>query len=85
MNWELFIRKRARKNLAHFPKKDQIHIAEILREIVFNPYSGNIEKMEGEINVWRRRVGSYRILFELRVSDKTIAVLDIRRRTSSTY
>lgn len=41
--------------------------------------------MKGEENVWRRRVGSYRIFYEIIVDKKIIYVYDVKRRTSSTY
>jgi len=85
MNWALHIGKSARKNLARFPKKDQKRIATAMREFVFNPYEGDIEKIEGEINVWRRRVGNYRILYEVDATRKLICVRDVNRRTSNTY
>jgi len=51
MNWALHIGKSARKNLARFPKKDQKRIATAMREFVFNPYEGDIEKIEGEMRL----------------------------------
>ncbi len=34
---------------------------------------------------WRKRVGSYRILFDLNFEERLIEVQDIDRRTSKTY
>ena len=85
MNWHVRIAKSARKKLARFPKKDQLSIADALRDFVFNPYAGDIEKIADEENVWRRRVGNYRIVYEINISHKSIEISDIRRRTSKTY
>lgn len=85
MNWELQIGEGARKNLARFPKKDRERIIATLRGFALNPYFGDIEKIEGEENVWRRRIGNYRIMYELNVAHRIIFVRDIRRRTSNTY
>ena len=60
MNWALHIGKSARKNLNRFPKKDQKRSVITLREFVSSPYSGDIEKIEGETNIWRRRIGNYK-------------------------
>jgi mRNA-degrading endonuclease RelE of RelBE toxin-antitoxin system len=57
----------------------------VLEEISENPYKGDIEKIKGEENIWRRRIGSYRILYEVSPSQKSISVFNIRRRTMSTY
>ena len=41
--------------------------------------------MSGEDNVWRKRVGAYRIRYELIKEEKIIYVFQIERRTSKTY
>lgn len=69
--WKLKIRDKIWKDLARIPKKDSRKIVEVIEnEIIFNPYSGDIEKMKGEDNSWRRRVGSYRIFYEVIVGKK---------------
>lgn len=85
MNWEVRVAKTAAKNLKKVPKKDQARIVCALREITINPFLGDIEKIGGELHAWRRRVGNYRILYELENIEKLVLVRDIRRRTSSTY
>ena len=86
IGWQLKIRNRVLKDTARFPKKDQGKIAEILeKEIILNPYFGDIEKMKGEDNSWRRRIGSYRIFYEIISQEKIVYVFQIERRTSKTY
>lgn len=85
MIWKLHIAKSAVKKLRRLPQKDSERIAIVLREFVSDPYFGDIEKIEGETSAWRRRVGNYRILYEINGIDKLISVRDIRRRTSKTY
>ena len=85
MNWELHLRKRVKKHLLRFPKKDQAYIAAGLRELTVNPYLRDIEKISGEENTWRRRIGNYRIFYEIVSRDKIIYVFRVERRTSSTY
>jgi mRNA-degrading endonuclease RelE of RelBE toxin-antitoxin system len=50
-----------------------------------DPFSGDVLKLEGTSNLWRRRVGSYRIFFAVDSAAKSIAITAISRRTSSTY
>jgi len=85
MSWELRVRGRAKSELARFPKKDKERVLSALGELKFNPYSGDIEKIEGEENTWRRRVGNYRLVYDVDVQNKIVAVRNIKRRTSSTY
>jgi len=50
-----------------------------------NPFSGDIIKLEGANNHWRRRLGSYRVFFAADTAARTVAVSAIVRRTSTTY
>jgi mRNA-degrading endonuclease RelE of RelBE toxin-antitoxin system len=50
-----------------------------------DPFAGDVLKLEGEGNRWRRRVGSYRSFFILDTTANTVAVTAIVRRTSNTY
>jgi len=56
-----------------------------LEELAENPYQGDIEKIKDEENVWRRRIGNYRILYEIKPKQRYIDVFQIRRRTTGTY
>lgn len=85
MNWQIAAAGRARKQLKRFPVSDTTRIEDAIDAMAHNPFVGDIEKMGGEENVWRRRVGAYRILFEVFTNQKLIRVTDIRRRTSATY
>lgn len=85
MSWNVKIAKRVLKEIKRIPKKDASRLLFVLEEISENPYRGDIEKIKGEENVWRRRVGSYRILYEIILSQKSISVFNIRRRATNTY
>lgn len=85
MIWELQIAKSAKKNLKLFPKKDTDKILSALEDFFNNPYSGDIEKIEGEENTWRRRIGNYRIIYDIDKDNKIISVRTISRRASNTY
>ena len=85
VKWELYLGKNARKALAHFPDRDRLRIHSALGDMSEDPYSGDIEKIAGEMRIWRRRVGSYRILYEIDAVKKHIEILDVRRRTTATY
>ncbi|MEK9174825.1 MAG: type II toxin-antitoxin system RelE/ParE family toxin [Patescibacteria group bacterium] len=81
----LIVRDNAKKQLNNIPKRDADRIREIIEMIVADPYLGDIERMKDEKGVWRRRVGSYRIFYELRKEQGVIYVFNIERRTSKTY
>jgi mRNA-degrading endonuclease RelE of RelBE toxin-antitoxin system len=85
MTWTVIVAKPARKQLARVPAKDQVRIEAALKAIAANPFSGDIIKLEGEADRWRRRVGNYRIFFAVDPAQSTVAVSAILRRTSTTY
>jgi len=85
MAWALLVAKRVRKDVKKIPQKERESIFVAIEELVHNPYGGDIEKMEGEDRVWRRRIGSYRVFYEIFSSEQVIYVFCVERRTSSTY
>jgi len=85
MNWELVVDPAVKKQLRRIPKRDADRLSGIIQELPANPYAGDIEKMEGEKDVWRRRVGAYRIFYEILTAQRVIYIYDVKRRTSNTY
>lgn len=63
MIWTVIVAKAAGKQLLRFPVKDRDKIAAALRTMADDPFRGDVIKLEGRANRWRRRVGSYRIFF----------------------
>lgn len=84
-NWAVNLARKPRKEIKKFPRKDREKILDVLSTFEIDPYSGDALKMEGYENRWRRRVGAYRIKYEMDVYKKLITVVEIKRRTSSTY
>ncbi len=84
-SWELKVRDKVFKTLSKFPKQERTHLVEVIEALPIDPYIGDIEKMQGEENTWRRRVGAYRIFYEIRMAEKVIYVYGIERKTSKTY
>ncbi len=85
MAWQLRIAKRAARKLKKFPRKDQAQITGAIAEMRASPFRGDIARLKNESAAWRRRVGNYRIFFEVDVGELLVDVTDIRRRTTTTY
>lgn len=83
MNWQLLVSKSAQKALASLPSKDQLRIEGALDALQTDPFSGDIKRLQPP--AWRRRVGSYRIFYDLLLEDHVIVVTAVKRRTSTTY
>ena len=84
-NWELRIDPSVFRFVRRISQKDTRRIWEVVYSLPLNPYYGDVEKMEGYDNVWRRRVGSYRIFYRLVTKDKIISIFNLERRSSKTY
>ena len=50
-----------------------------------DPFQGDIKRLKGQSAAWRRRVGSYRIIYDLYFEQRLIVVAGILRRSSTTY
>ena len=85
MHWTIHLAKPALKTLAKVPAKSQRLIRAALLEMQINPFTGDIVRLTSERSTWRRRVGSYRIFFDVYPERQHIDIVDIDRRTSTMY
>jgi mRNA interferase RelE/StbE len=84
MEWTVVLAGPARKALDRIPKADQTRILTALAEMEQNPFRGDIRKLQG-LPGFRRRVGNWRILFEVAFERRHVVIAAIERRTSTTY
>ncbi|MEK9185641.1 MAG: type II toxin-antitoxin system RelE/ParE family toxin [Patescibacteria group bacterium] len=83
-DWDLQIDPSVYKALKKIPNKDSEYIWKSMNILRSDPYIGDTKKLKGESN-WRKRIGNYRIFYEILTKIKTIIVFDLRRRDSQTY
>jgi mRNA interferase RelE/StbE len=84
MEWTVVLAGPARKALKRVPTVDRTRILAALGEMQQNPFQGDIRKLQG-LPGFRRRVGNWRILFEIVPERRHVIVAAIERRTSTTY
>lgn len=84
MEWTVVLAGPARKSLKRIPAADKTRILAALAEMQQNPFQGDIRKLQG-LSGFRRRVGNWRIFFEVLVKANQVVVAAIERRTSTTY
>jgi len=84
-DWQLTVDPQVYKALKKIPQKDIKKVLAAIEALGANPYAGDIQKMAGEQSVWRRRVGEYRLFFEILVQEKVLHVFWVERRTAKTY
>jgi mRNA-degrading endonuclease RelE of RelBE toxin-antitoxin system len=85
MPWQLELARSAEKALIRIPIRDQKHIIAALRGMTLDPFGGDIVRLHNQPGSWRRRVGSWRVFFDLYPHRLLIVITAIKRRTSSTY
>lgn len=83
--WEVRRARRVDKQLQIISADYRNKLESVIKNFKNNPFEGDIEKIKGEENIWRRRVGAYRILYEIFTKERVVLIADIRRRTSTTY
>jgi len=85
MPWNLHVARPVEKKLDRMPQKDRERIIAALDAMRENPFRGDIARLKNQPTAWRRRVGDWRIFFDLFPERQLIEVVAIRRRTTTTY
>jgi mRNA interferase RelE/StbE len=76
---KIIISSRAEKELKKITKIDQIAIARKIRLIKEFPMTPNEEKLSGYKNIYRVRVGEYRIVYRKTVNEIYIVLIGHRK------
>lgn len=73
MNYKYSIRKKAMKFIKKQERKQQ---ERLLKSIYSLPF-GDVKKMKGEDDLYRLRVGDFRLLFKLSLQSNEITLIDV--------
>ena len=85
MPWQLRIVRNVQKALARVPANDQRRILAALADMETDPLAGDVVRLKAERSAWRRRVGSYRIFFDIRRAEGCVDIIALERRMTTTY
>jgi mRNA interferase RelE/StbE len=75
--YRVVIKKRAKKFIDKLPKNEKIRIVAAIEEL---PYGRNIKLMKGHENLYRLRIGEYRILYTIDNGHLVVCVVDAGNR-----
>ena len=78
--WHVGLSKKAEKAFVKIKPEYVKLIQKSLLEMETDPYCGDVKKLKGGINVYRKRVGIYRIIYSVYKDIVYIEVLDIAHR-----
>jgi mRNA-degrading endonuclease RelE of RelBE toxin-antitoxin system len=85
MSWRVVVSRRAAKALHDISSDDSDRIMAAISGMQEDPYRGDIKVLRGTGGVLRRRVGAWRVLVQVDGKARRVEILDIVRRTSTTY
>ena len=63
--WQLLLTGPAQKDFRNLPLADQRRVSRALQAMAADLFSGDIVRLKGQPTAWRRRVGNYRIIYDL--------------------
>jgi mRNA interferase RelE/StbE len=80
MAYEIFIEKKAEKDLKRLPKNYQNKIIKKILNLKDNPKPIEARKITSSKNYYRIKVGDYRIIYEINYKEKRINIFRVRHR-----
>jgi len=82
MSYTVRIRKQAKRKLRSLPRPERQRIGEKVHKLGLNPDAKelDVKKLEGEEDLFRLRVGGWRVMFDRRDELKVIAIEKIKPR-----
>jgi len=83
--WIVQLARSAERTLDRAPARDRVRLFSALSAMSQDPFSGDIVRLKNLPVTFRRRVGSWRIFFDVHPERQVVSVVDNVRRTSTTY
>jgi mRNA interferase RelE/StbE len=80
MRYELIIKPSAEKSLDKLPHLVRDRIVDAMKELRKNPRPGGSVKLTGDDNLWRIRIGNYRVVYEIHDAKLVVLVLRVAHR-----
>ncbi len=80
MRYEIILKPTAEKSMDKIPLPAGRRIVDAMEELRNNPRPAGVVKMAGDENLWRIRVGNYRIVYEIHDDRLVILVLRVAHR-----
>lgn len=78
--WTVHVPHRVEKELNHIPSDYKETIFQALDQLQHNPRPAGVKHLRGVIDAWRIRIGNYRVIYRILLSERTIVILKIGHR-----
>ena len=79
-SYNIEVSSTAEKQLRKLSQKDQINVLKRIQELSREPRPNHSRKLRGQDNIYRVRVGNYRILYSIENRHLTIIILKVGHR-----
>jgi mRNA interferase RelE/StbE len=83
MEYEVFLAPTAEKGLNAVPRKFRVRILDALEGLRVDPRPRGTRKLKGTDDLWRLRVGQYRVIYTIRDAELTVLVVRVAHRKDS--
>ena len=80
MSYSILLLPSARKSLATLPKADQARVDRHIIALAENPRPPGCVKLSGLSDLWRIRVGDYRVVYQIQDRKLIVVVVTIAHR-----
>jgi mRNA interferase RelE/StbE len=80
VNYEIELSRNAFKSLSKIPRKELLRIQERIEALSTLPRPLDVKKIQGDINLYRIRVGNYRVLYRIFDEKVYILIVDVDHR-----
>jgi mRNA interferase RelE/StbE len=80
MQYELIIKPTAEKSLDKLPRPIRRRIVDAMKALRNNPRPAGVVKLVGDENLWRIRIGDYRVVYEIQEGRLVVLVLRVAHR-----
>jgi mRNA interferase RelE/StbE len=81
MDWQVQIERKAQKTLDKIPNPYKSNIIETINDLADQPRPHNCKKLKGFAGLWRVRVGSYRVVYQIHDDKYIILIVRIGHRS----
>ena len=80
MRYEIIIQPTAEKCLDKIPRPVRRRIADAMEKLRANPRPAGVVKLAAHENLWRIRIGDYRVVYEIHDDRLVVLVLRVAHR-----
>lgn len=81
MNYRVEFSRGARKQFRKLPTYVQERVKSKINELATEPRPNRVKKLQGEDNLYRIRVGDYRIVYEIKDNILLIVIIRVKHRS----